>query len=205
MLTYALFLLLAYLIGSIPTAVIVARLAKGVDIRSVGDGNMGARNVALTIGLKYGILVSLLDIAKGVLAVLLVKSAGLELPWQVAAAFLVTLGHDYPILAGFKGGQGLAAITGSLWMLMPLEISIGIVIYLFFLIVLHKTDLGASLGLGFSILLAALRHHPAGMIACIILLILTIPAKQALDTPRRRSIHPNDEQVTEPHTGQSVG
>ncbi len=188
-------LVLAYILGSIPTALIVARVVGGVDIRSVGDGNMGARNVARTLGLKYGLLVAVMDIGKGALAVLLVSSNGLGLGWQLAAGGLAALGHDYPVFAGFKGGQGLAVIVGGLWVLMPLEISIGMAVYLILLIALRKSSLGAGIGMGLSLLLAVVLRRPLVLIIYVVLINLSIPVKQLLDAPRRHHIESNQEAV----------
>jgi glycerol-3-phosphate acyltransferase PlsY len=76
-------LVTAYLLGSIPTALIISIKIKGVDIRNVGDGNMGARNAVHEIGPKFGIMVALIDFCKGALAVFLAYILGLSLGWQI--------------------------------------------------------------------------------------------------------------------------
>ncbi|MCX6025249.1 MAG: glycerol-3-phosphate acyltransferase [Chloroflexi bacterium] len=106
-------LLAAYLLGSIPTAVIVVRRVAGVDVRTLGDGNMGARNVSRTLGWKPATVVAFVDFFKGTVPVLLAQQAGLVPAWQVAAARAAALGHDFPVFAGFRGGQGLGTILGA--------------------------------------------------------------------------------------------
>jgi glycerol-3-phosphate acyltransferase PlsY len=110
-------LLAAYLLGSIPTAVIVVRRVAGVDVRTLGDGNMGARNVSRTLGWKPATVVAFVDFFKGTLAVLLAQQADLAPTWQVAAPFAAALGHDFPVFAGFRGGQGLGRRLGRFWRL----------------------------------------------------------------------------------------
>ena len=90
--------LLAYLLGSIPSAYIVGRLARGIDIREVGDGNMGAANVFREIGARAGMVVGLADTSKGIVAVLMAREAGSGLTPLVAGAAAV-VGHAWPIIA----------------------------------------------------------------------------------------------------------
>ncbi len=116
---------LGYIIGSFPTAYLVAR-AKGVNIFAVGSGNMGANNVARALGLPYGGLVWLLDGAKGVLAILLARwmlpensSAA-----SVLAAVAVVAGHNWSLLAtlltgSIRGGKGAATASGTMILLLP--------------------------------------------------------------------------------------
>lgn len=106
---YALFALLAYLIGSIPFSYLIAR-AKGVDLKRVGSGNVGATNVARSVGLLYGVLAFLLDWGKGI------GSAWLALLWGLPvwlSAFAVA-GHNWSPFLGFKSGKGVATTLGIL-------------------------------------------------------------------------------------------
>lgn len=179
---------LAYLLGSIPTALLVSRHVAGVDIRRLGDGNMGAHNTAVTLGLRYGLLVAAVDMAKGALPVLIGRALDYELGWQLLAAVCVVLGHDFPLFAGFKGGQGLAALSGTLLALIPLQAFIGLLVYVALLALFRNSDLGAVFGMGLAVLLAALARQPAEVIACAVALNLTIPLKKWLDRGRRLAI-----------------
>jgi glycerol-3-phosphate acyltransferase PlsY len=112
----------AYLSGSIPFGVIVAR-ARGVDVRKVGSGNIGATNVSRAVGKKLGALVLVLDAAKGampVLATLFLCRAGLVLPLAVAATGVAAVaGHCFPLWLGFHGGKGVATALGVFLVVDP--------------------------------------------------------------------------------------
>jgi glycerol-3-phosphate acyltransferase PlsY len=109
----------AYLIGAIPFGYLVARAAAGIDIRTVGSGNIGATNVGRTLGFRFFVLVFLLDMAKGLVPTLTFpRLAALpELPVLVALATI--LGHNFPVYLGFKGGKGVATSLGALLALDP--------------------------------------------------------------------------------------
>lgn len=115
---------LAYLCGSVPTGFLVAR-AKGIDIRKVGSGNMGATNVFRTLGKGPGILVLLVDAAKGALPVLVLPGlflgGGADPVWlKLISALGAVLGHNYTCWLGFKGGKGIATSAGVLAALVPM-------------------------------------------------------------------------------------
>jgi glycerol-3-phosphate acyltransferase PlsY len=105
---------LAYLLGSIPTAYIFGRLLKGVDIRQIGDGNMGAANTFRQLGPRAGITVGIIDAAKGALAVFIAQQAGLSLFAVLLAGTAVVAGHNWPVFLGFRGGRGEATTIGVL-------------------------------------------------------------------------------------------
>jgi glycerol-3-phosphate acyltransferase PlsY len=111
----------AYLIGSIPFALILSR-RWGADLRSVGSGNLGAANVMRASGVTAGVLVAALDMAKGAasvwIAARLTNSA--ELP--AAAGFAAIVGHIYPVWLRFRGGKGVATACGVFSMLTPLAV-----------------------------------------------------------------------------------
>jgi len=111
----------AYLIGSIPTGLLLAK-AWGVDIRSTGSGNIGATNVYRTVGRKLGLLTLLGDCLKGLLPVLAAKALGLSLPMVAAVALAAFLGHVYTVFLGFKGGKGVATALGVFLGISPLSI-----------------------------------------------------------------------------------
>ncbi|HJU74864.1 MAG TPA: glycerol-3-phosphate 1-O-acyltransferase PlsY [Gemmatimonadaceae bacterium] len=119
---HALALVLAYLVGSVPTAYLVGR-AKGVDVRKVGSGNMGATNVYRTLGAWPAALVLAIDAAKGVLAALLLpRWLGLSDPqiWGFLLGFVAMLGHARPVFLGFQsGGKGVATAGGVFGSLTP--------------------------------------------------------------------------------------
>jgi glycerol-3-phosphate acyltransferase PlsY len=128
----ALAIIIGYLLGSIPFAYIIGRLKKGVDIRDVGGGNVGALNTYREIGPLYGLGVLAADIIKGALSVWVATWLGLALEWICVAGFAAVIGHNWPVFIKFKGGMGAATVIGVLAALtpVPLLISAGIVLLL---------------------------------------------------------------------------
>lgn len=111
--------IVAYLLGSVNSSILISKAVSGKDIRESGSGNAGATNMLRTMGKKYAVLTLIIDIFKGILAVLFamlsVKSGGFE--WCIYPAGLaVCLGHCYPVFFGFKGGKGVATGLGVLLM-----------------------------------------------------------------------------------------
>jgi acyl phosphate:glycerol-3-phosphate acyltransferase len=109
----------AYLLGSVPFGVVVARLSGDVDLRQVGSGNIGATNVLRAVGRRAAALTLLGDIGKGAAAVGLARWTGVSLPFVAAAALAAVLGHLYPVWAGFRGGKGVATTLGAVLAAMP--------------------------------------------------------------------------------------
>jgi glycerol-3-phosphate acyltransferase PlsY len=173
-----LLVLIAYLIGSLSSAIIICKFMKLPDPRSQGSGNPGATNVLRMAGKKLAILVLLGDILKGVVAVLLAKFLGVSphlLGWVALAVFL---GHLFPIFFGFKGGKGVATAIGGIailsWPLALLLLATWILAALIFryssLAALIATvlaplygywlvDTGNYLSLVIICVLLLLRHH----------------------------------------------
>lgn len=112
-------IIIGYLLGSIPTAYIVSRMRKGIDIRNVGSGNMGAANVIRQIGIHEGIFVGIIDVAKGAGAILIAQALNISEPWVFGTGFGALVGHNFPVFAGFRGGRGSATIIGILLVLAP--------------------------------------------------------------------------------------
>ena len=130
---------ISYLLGSIPSAFIVGRLFKNIDIRKTGSGNMGAMNVIYSVGLLPGLIVGAIDVGKGALAVYLAtwlcQLAGppaLELMMiQMLCGLAAIAGHNYPAFLGFRrGGRGGATAIGVLFYMIPLGIFLYIVLLL---------------------------------------------------------------------------
>jgi acyl phosphate:glycerol-3-phosphate acyltransferase len=109
----------AYLLGSIPSAYIAGRMKKGIDIRTVGSKNVGTLNVYHEIGLAAAIPVLIVDMSKGIAAILLSRCLGLPMIWQLIAGFISVAGHCFPIFLQFRGGKGGAPAMAILLFLMP--------------------------------------------------------------------------------------
>jgi acyl phosphate:glycerol-3-phosphate acyltransferase len=120
--------LLAYLVGAIPTGLIVARL-RGVDIQRAGSGNIGATNVARSVGPWAGIIVMIVDPLKGVLAVMVPTLLGLDPWWVVATALAAVLGNGFNVFLGFRGGKGVATSLGVFVVIDPWVTLTAVVIF----------------------------------------------------------------------------
>lgn len=110
---YFVVILLSYLIGSIPSGLIVGKLFYGVDIREHGSGNLGATNTFRTLGKKAGIAVTVADILKGTITVFLPMLFGLNIHPLLIGMFAV-IGHMFPVFASFRGGKAVATSAGVL-------------------------------------------------------------------------------------------
>ena len=114
------FAVIAYLLGSIPFAILVTRAKAGVDVRGSGSGHAGATNTMRAAGWVPGIFVLVADMGKGYLAVWLAARFGGTEATPIVAAACVLIGHCWPIFAGFRGGMGMASGAGALLAVWPL-------------------------------------------------------------------------------------
>ncbi len=136
---YVIFGLIAYLLGSIPFALIVGKVGFNIDIRKHGSGNLGATNAFRVLGTKAGIIVTLADILKGTIATIipLLVSFFIEVEvMRLIIGIFAVLGHTYPIFAKFKGGKAVATSGGIILGVNPLLflaiiITFGLTLYLF--------------------------------------------------------------------------
>src|ERR1700722_10079974 len=142
----------AYLLGSIPTGFLVGRV-RGVDIRAVGSGNIGAANTFRAIGKTAGILVLLIDALKGFAAVwaanFVLKFIGVPEsqmePYRVVAGAFAVLGHNYTCWLHFKGGKGIATTAGVYLALAPLSVAAGLTAFIIGVIITRITSVGSML------------------------------------------------------------
>ncbi|WP_217585509.1 glycerol-3-phosphate 1-O-acyltransferase PlsY [Lentibacillus saliphilus] len=123
---FVMYAIIAYLLGSIPSALIVGKIAFKIDIREHGSGNLGATNAFRVLGIKAGSIVTLSDILKGTVATLIPVLMGAELHPLLIGLFAV-LGHTYPLFAKFRGGKAVATSAG---------IVLGVYPILFFIMIL---------------------------------------------------------------------
>jgi acyl phosphate:glycerol-3-phosphate acyltransferase len=121
----------AYLLGSIPFGLLLARLFGGGDVRKAGSGNIGATNVARVVGPLAGILTLVFDTAKGAAAVWLSGRVTNEsATWMMVAGFVVLLGHCFPVWLKFRGGKGVATALGVFLVLCPLAAVSALLLFL---------------------------------------------------------------------------
>ena len=148
----ALAVLAAYLAGSIPFGYVVTFWVKGIDIRTVGSGNLGATNVGRTLGFRYFVLVFLLDMLKGFLPTLgfpwfvsrLTGAAPADLPVLIALAAI--LGHTFPVYLKFRGGKGVATSVGAALALDPISCAVSVVAFGVLLRLTRYVSLASLLG-----------------------------------------------------------
>jgi len=111
----------AYLLGSVSSAYYVTKWKKGADIRELGSGNAGARNVMIVVGASFGIAVAIFDILKGAVPVIFAKVLKMPPHTITLTALAAISGHNWPIFLQFRGGSGLATLGGVILSLMPRE------------------------------------------------------------------------------------
>jgi glycerol-3-phosphate acyltransferase PlsY len=156
MLLLAIIIILSYLVGSIPSSIIVSKAAGGIDIRNHGSGNAGGTNVVRVLGWKYGLLVIILDALKGAIAVIIVARLFFgPLPFenispfddftlvQIIAGISAVIGHIWTVFAGFRGGKGIATALGMLVMLVTVEMLIAVGIFALVVIISRYVSLGS--------------------------------------------------------------
>ena len=150
---YFQWILLAYLLGSLPFALWVGKWVKGIDIREVGSKNMGASNVFREIGPFFGVIVLLLDMMKAYLAVQLYQFIdpngwmGNEKGfWQLLLGGVAVAGHLFPVFAGFKGGKGVASLFGMVLAIQPWIALICVGVFLLVVWLTRYISLGSIAG-----------------------------------------------------------
>ena len=109
-----LIIILGYFLGSIPTAYIAGHILKGVDIRQIGDENVGAANAFRQLSPKAGVAVGLVDAGKGALAILIAQAANIPQVAVLFAGAAAVVGHNWPVFIGFRGGRGESTTIGVL-------------------------------------------------------------------------------------------
>ena len=147
-------LVIAYLLGSIPFAYIIARISKGIDIRDAGTKNVGAMNTWREAGTAPGFTVLVLDIAKGSLAVVAAKALGVPLFFVMSSGIAAVCGHNWPVFLGFKGGRGAATSLGVIFAILPEQFGVSILVVATVFLFTWNTSL--AIGIGFIVLMAVL-------------------------------------------------
>lgn len=181
-------IVLAYLFGSIPTAVWLGQGFYGIDIREYGSGNAGATNTFRVLGKKAGIAVMVIDIFKGWTATSLAAFIGYSVTgpqesvafvnYQLALGITAVLGHLFPIFAGFRGGKGIATLFG---MILAVHFEAALVCVLVFVVVLlvskYVSLSSISAGFAFPLSIVFIFHSPIrsillyGMCICVLILV----------------------------------
>jgi glycerol-3-phosphate acyltransferase PlsY len=174
---------LGYLLGSIPTAYIVTRLAKGEDVRRLGGGNVGGLNVYREVGKLPAAVVAIVDLAKGAAAVAIAYwLLDLEVYFVLAAALAAVVGHNWMVWLKFSGGKGMGSAIGGLFVLMPLyHYSWGLAFFFAVVLILFIITRNVALSMGAGLLslpfIAWLGMKSAPFIIYSVVLGLVILAK----------------------------
>lgn len=161
------FLALAYLWGAIPASYVAGRLARGIDLREHGSGNLGATNTFRVLGAKVAAPVMLFDVLKGTLPVLLFSQwdGSPDWRWELGYGAAAIIGHVFSIYVGFKGGKGVATGAGVFLALAPIAVGVGLVVWL---VVLRLT-----------------RMVSAGSVAAALTVLLLMIVLPDIETPIR--------------------
>jgi len=143
---------LGYLLGSIPTAYIVTRLARGSDVRQLGGGNVGGLNVYREVGFLPAVVVAIVDLGKGAAAVAIAYwLLDLEVYFVLAAALAVVVGHNWMLFLKFSGGKGMGPAIGGLFVLLPLygyPLGLAFFFAVVFILFIITRNVALSLGAG---------------------------------------------------------
>lgn len=132
--------IISYLIGSINLSILISKIVSGKDIRESGSGNAGATNMLRTMGKKYAIITLVIDILKGVVAMLIANAAislGADDVTRYVAGVAVVLGHNFPVFFGFRGGKGVATSLGVV-LLLDWRIGLGVLIFALAIMAISK-------------------------------------------------------------------
>jgi len=140
------FIVVGYLLGSVPFGVMVGKLLKGVDVRDYGSGSSGMTNVIRTVGVRAGALVMLLDMAKSVAAILLARAFTDSQGVEVAAAVGAIVGHAWPVFAGLKGGKGISPGLSALFVLSPVAGLVTVLVGVPVIAITRYMSLGSIVG-----------------------------------------------------------
>ncbi|MBE9504428.1 MAG: glycerol-3-phosphate 1-O-acyltransferase PlsY [Proteobacteria bacterium] len=147
--TELLLLLMAYLLGSIPTGVLLARIYGGKDLSKEGSGNIGATNVGRVVGKKAGLITLVGDCLKGILPLVITMAVAGRIPWLISAVALTAfLGHLYPVFNKFKGGKGVATALGVFLVVSPLATLLAVITFALILYLWRYVSLGSIIAAG---------------------------------------------------------
>lgn len=168
LLTAAAIAISSYLVGSVPFAIVISRIWKGIDIRDHGSKNAGFTNVYRVIGRLPAAMVLILDIGKGMAAVLLLIQivpgtfplSSVDL--KILAAACVILGHVFPVFAGFRGGKGIATGLGALLAIIPLEAALALVLFVLIVAITRYVSLGSLSAASFIFLALLFERYYLG-------------------------------------------
>lgn len=164
----------AYLLGSIPTGLLLGKLY-GIDVRNEGSGNIGATNLYRTVGRKVGIMTLVGDCLKGLLPVLLVWQLGHAEPMQAWVGLAAFCGHVFSVFLLFKGGKGVATALGVFLALAPLAVAGALAVFILLVAIWRYISLGSIMAAAVMPLIIFFRpHSPQLLIATVLIAAVVI-------------------------------
>ncbi len=172
-------LALAFILGSIPFGIITAK-ARGVDLKKVGSGNIGATNVLRSLGKGPALITLLGDILKGTLAIAIGRYFGVEPLYEGLMGVAAIVGHNYSLFLGFRGGKGVATSIGVLLLYLPYAALITLLVWIVVVLITKYSSLGAIVSfalLPLHVLLINTRETTAFFISIFISLFIIIRHK----------------------------
>ncbi len=165
----------AYLVGSVPTGLLLARAIGGVDIRTAGSGNIGATNVYRTLGRTVGVLTLVGDCLKGLLPVVFAQKMGLPVEWVAVIGAAAFLGHVYTIFLGFKGGKGVATALGVFLAIAPLAVLCALAVFIIVILKWRYVSLASiSAAAAMPVFIILLGKHPSVIAMTLMIAALVI-------------------------------
>lgn len=185
----------AYFLGSLPTALLVVKFVTGKDVRFTGSGNVGGTNAARAAGLRIGAVVTLVDMAKGALPVIVMHWYNPASRWLALTMLAAVVGHIFPIWLRFRGGKGVATGFGAFLMLAPGAAGAAFLVWLIVVGVGRYVALGSMIASAcFPVLLYVLVHPPEPVMWAVVAVATLIVVKH-------RSNMKNLVRGTEPRVG----
>ncbi len=167
-------IIIGYLLGSIPTGIIITKWFRGIDIRNYGSGSMGATNVLRTTGKKAAAIVFAVDILKGVLSILIAQSLSGSPWWVGLAGLMAVVGHNFPIFSQFRGGKGVATALGIFISLFPLSTLMALGLWIICIAVWRYVSLGSIITAALIPVLSLITIKPGPylLFTCLISLLI---------------------------------
>ena len=167
---------IAYLFGSIPAGFLVVRWKKGIDIRTIGSGNIGATNVGRVLGKKWAVAVAAFDMAKGGCVLILAMVAGILDPLVLGlSGAAAVIGHDYPLWLGFRGGKGVSTTYGVVFVFDPfVALAAGVVWYVALKLTRYVSVASMVSLWSMPFFMLLFREPPGYVLSCILLAALTV-------------------------------
>lgn len=171
----ALIIIVSYLLGSIPSGLIVGKAFYGIDIREHGSGNLGGTNTFRTLGKKAGMIVTAADILKGTLASTLPIMFGVDGQIDpLIAGMIAVVGHMYPVFANFKGGKAVATSGGVLLACAPVMFLVMVVVFLLSLYITKFVSLSSIIASIVAVIYAVIAKEPLLIIVVSLLSLFVI-------------------------------